>query len=744
MTVLGNWVVVLALILAGGSVLLYIREALGHRDSAARAGMLVAGSALLVVLASVLLLILLLTHDFTNGYVYSYSDRALPLSYLISTFYAGQEGSFLFWALCSAILAVILRSYSRRHQTEPWVMGAYMGVQTLLLLLVAAKSPFRSIWDMFPALSPGQVPADGRGLNPLLQNFWMVIHPPVLFLGFAAMAVPFSLAVAGLWKRDFAILPRQGFPWVLFATAVLGLGIMLGAYWAYGVLGWGGYWGWDPVENSSLVPWLIGVALLHTMLAQKRTAKYVRTNFVLALVSFILVIYSTFLTRSGILGDASVHSFTDPGATIYWLLLAILGVLVIVGGVLLVVRNRDLKVQHSDTMFLTRETSLGAGTIALILAAVVTLFGTSLPIFSTTRVEPSFYDQATLPIAVAMVLLIGFSLYTQWEAEDGKEMLRRSMKWIAVSLGAGILLYVAGMREATMLLLACSSIFAFFVNVEIGVKVARGDPRFLGGKLAHVGIALFLLGVIATGKYAPMERLFLAEGKPQQALGGTITYTGYSEQPDGKVAFHVAVERGGSSFTLSPVMFDAGQQGVMKNPDIASSLGSDFYVSPMSFEPHQASASDGDSYTIPKGQTVEIGDAQVTFLKFDMGAHGKEAMARGEGGMSFGSVLEIKKGSATEQVVALAHYGTNQPPDYDPVRSELLGATLQMVGMNVGMQSKESSVTVAVIRPGTAQPQPDVLVIEASVKPFINLLWGGTVIMLAGFALAIVKRSKEN
>ena len=488
----------------------------------------------------------------------------------------------------------------------------------------------------------------------------------------------------------------------------------------------------------------IGVALLHTMLAQKRTAKYVRTNFVLALVSFILVIYSTFLTRSGILGDASVHSFTDPGATIYWLLLAILGVLVIVGGVLLVVRNRDLKVQHSDTMFLTRETSLGAGTIALILAAVVTLFGTSLPIFSTTRVEPSFYDQATLPIAVAMVLLIGFSLYTQWEAEDGKEMLRRSMKWIAVSLGAGILLYVAGMREATMLLLACSSIFAFFVNVEIGVKVARGDPRFLGGKLAHVGIALFFLGVIATGKYAPMERLFLAEGKPQQALGGTITYTGYTEQPDGKVAFHVAVERGGSSFTLSPVMFDAGQQGVMKNPDIASSLGSDFYVSPMSFEPHQASASDGDSYTIPKGQTVEIGDAQVTFLKFDMGAHGKEAMARGEGGMSFGSVLEIKKGSATEQVVALAHYGTNQPPDYDPVRSELLGATLQMVGMNVGMQSKESSVTVAVIRPGTAQPQPDVLVIEASVKPFINLLWGGTVIMLAGFALAIVKRSKEN
>jgi cytochrome c-type biogenesis protein CcmF len=190
---------------------------------------------------------------------------------------------------------------------------------------------------MFPQ-APLTVPPDGRGLNPLLQNFWMVIHPPVLFIGFASMAAPFSLAIAGLWKKDFAILSRQGFPWVLVATSVLGLGIMLGAYWAYGVLGWGGYWGWDPVENSSLVPWLTGIALLHTMLAQLRTGKYARTNIALAIVSFILVIYSTFLTRSGILGDASVHAFTDPGAVVYWLLLSILVLLTVGGGALMVQR----------------------------------------------------------------------------------------------------------------------------------------------------------------------------------------------------------------------------------------------------------------------------------------------------------------------------------------------------------------------------------------------------------------------
>jgi cytochrome c-type biogenesis protein CcmF len=707
---------------------------------------MVSASAFLVGLASVLLLVQILSHDFTNGYVYSYSDRSLPLGFLVSTFYAGQEGSFLFWALCSALIALPLRSYTRRRQSEPWVMTAYMIIQVFLLLLVVAKTPFKTIWDTFPQLAPTQVPADGRGLNPLLQNFWMVIHPPVTFLGFAAMAVPFSLAIAGLWKKDVAILPRQGFPWTLFAVSVLGLGIMLGAYWAYGVLGWGGYWGWDPVENSSLVPWLTGVALLHTMLAQLRTSKYARTNFALALISFILVVYSTFLTRSGILGDASVHAFTDAGAGVYWLLLTFLGVLTLGGGALLLARNAAFKPQQADAMLLTRESSLGAGTIALILTAVVTLFGTSLPIFSATTVEPSFYDQATLPIAIAMVLLIGFSLYTQWEAEDGKDLLRRSARWLGVSVAAGVILFFAGVQHIGLLLLAISSLFAFFVNVEVGVKVARGNPRFLGGKLAHAGLALFFLGVIATGKYAPQEHATLPLDRPQTVLGHTLTYTGYTERADGKVEFHVKVDRGGRSFVLSPVMFEAGQQGIMKNPDIASSLLRDFYLSPVSFEQHQAQAgaAGGETYTIRKGETVSIGDARATFVSFDMGARGRDAMVRGGNeGMSIGTVLQISRASLSETVVPLAYYQNNAAPRYESVRSSVLDATVQMVEMHVGMQSTESSVTVAVSRPGAAQAQPDVLVVEASVKPYINLLWGGTLVMLAGFVLAIVKRSKE-
>jgi cytochrome c-type biogenesis protein CcmF len=151
-------------------------------------------------------------------------------------------------------------------------MPIFIGVQMFLVVLLIAKSPFKSIYEQFPGeLKVGEMPQDGRGLNPLLQNFWMVIHPPVLFIGFAAMAIPFSFAIAALWRKEFHSWLSSAFPWVLFSGFSLGAGLMLGAYWAYGVLGWGGYWGWDPVENSSLIPWIIAMALLHTMLAQART-----------------------------------------------------------------------------------------------------------------------------------------------------------------------------------------------------------------------------------------------------------------------------------------------------------------------------------------------------------------------------------------------------------------------------------------------------------------------------------------
>lgn len=343
-----------------------------------------------VVAASMLLMMFILRHQFEYSYVWNYSSRDLPVHLLLTTFWAGQEGSFMFWALCSTIIGFGLLNFTRRKHIEYETMAVYALLQAFLLLLLLVKSPFRYIWEAFPdQVQVGFVPPDGKGLNPLLQNFWMIIHPPVLFIGFAAMGVPFAMAVAALWRRSYSEWVVKALPWTMFAAIALGAGLMFGGYWAYGVLGWGGWWGWDPVENSSLIPWIVVVALLHTLLVQKKTGKLMRTNFILAVLGFVLVIYSTFLTRSGILGDASVHSFVDPGAFAYALLVLWMLTVTLLGFGMVFTRWKELKALGSPVGSFSRESLIALGSAALGASAVVIFFGTSLPIVSPSTVELS-------------------------------------------------------------------------------------------------------------------------------------------------------------------------------------------------------------------------------------------------------------------------------------------------------------------------------------------------------------------
>ena len=741
MTVLGKFTVIFTLLASGLSAWYYYRAAAG-KGSLKPARMWMVAMVAGVLLASLLLFTLLLSHDFSNGYVFSYSSRDLPGHFLVSTFWAGQEGSFLFWILCAALIALPLQRITKARKTEPWVMAAYLIVQSFLLVLLVAKSPFRPVWDMIPGMAEGTVPPDGRGLNPLLQNFWMVAHPPVLFLGFAALAVPFAYTVAALWQKKLELLADQGMPWVLFGTLVLGIGIMLGAYWAYGVLGWGGYWGWDPVENSSLVPWITSVALLHTLLVQKRTQRYVRTNFILAVVSYLLVVYSTFLTRSGILGDSSVHSFVDPGTIVYALLLAFLGVVGLLGGALIVSRWSLMAKQSSPAPLLSRESALGTGALVLLISSAIILFGTSLPIFGKSTVEPAFYDRTNLPLAILMSVLIGFSLYTQWNTQDGRTTFRRSLRALGGAALLTVVLAAFGVADPLVLLFLLGAGFALLSNIEFAWSIGRVDPRQLGGKLAHIGLALMFVGIIATGKFSSTASVSLPLNTPTEVLGRSLTYTGYRPLPDGKFAFDVDIREEGRVFRLSPVMFETGEQGVMRNPDMASFLARDFYLSPVSLqEPEHNHAH--ETYTIPKGGQVEIGGVKARFVRFDMGQHGADAMAQG-GGMTVGSVLELSDGKAVETVTPLAVYAGDGAPEYRPAASKLINADIQLVAMNVGMGGSHSEVTVQVNRPGEKHEEgAEALVVEASVKPFIGVLWAGTAVMFIGFVIALFKRSKE-
>ncbi len=449
---LGNIAVTIGFLAGLFSITMYYFTYKGYENTLVKARIGYHVTAIMSILASILLAHAVLTHQYQYNYVFNYSGNDLSTGLLLSSFWGGQEGSFMLWVFFTAIIGIILLDYtSKRGDLEPRVMMIFTLNLTFLLFLVnpLLKSPFNFIW-MDPSfvelkhidsqylslpfirsflfedtaagksfvkiggelkaqlaasgISIQQFIIDGKGLNPLLQNFWMQIHPPVLFVGFAMSAVPFSFAMAALIKNDYKDWVKQAFPWMLTGTMVLGLAIMLGGYWAYGILGLGGYWGWDPVENSSLIPWLIGVASIHTLVIQRKTqskggaGRFVKTNLILAMLTYIFVLYSTFLTRSGILGDSSVHSFAEPGMLVYLLLVIFMLTFLLLGATGFVFRWKTLNTDfEAEESILSRELALFTGAVALIASAIIVLAGTSAPIFGQA-VEIRFYDELNYPL----------------------------------------------------------------------------------------------------------------------------------------------------------------------------------------------------------------------------------------------------------------------------------------------------------------------------------------------------------
>lgn len=716
---------------------------LAHR---ARQSYLISAASIFV--ASALLLLYILRHQFEYGYIWEYSSRDLPTSLLITTFWAGQEGSFLFWTLCTAIIGVVLLPFTRQNRIEYEVMSVYVVVQAFLLLLLISKSPFQYIWDAFPKeVAAGQIPADGRGLNPLLQNFWMIVHPPVLFIGFAAMAVPFALAVAALWQRTYSDWIGHALPWTLFGVLSLGAGLMLGGYWAYGVLGWGGWWGWDPVENSSLIPWITGVALLHTMVAQKYTGRLARTNFFLSIITFLLVIYSTFLTRSGVLGEASVHSFTDPGAWVYVLLVGWIALMGVIGFGMLSKRWKEISRPEHKLGLLTKESFLAIGTAILGASAVVIFFGTSWPIVGNSTVEPSFYDKTNLPIAILMSLVLGVSLKLRWHQESGSELFKLILyPLIAAIIGIAVLTY-SGVQEWQMAALAFAALFVFFTSVEKIYNQGIFNFKLLGGPIAHLGLALLLLGIIGSGRYGEKQTTTLPLNTTKEIFGYRLTYAGAQLTNDGKWKFVVNVEQEGQPFKLEPVMFESKyNNSIMKNPDYASFLTRDFYIEPVSLEQAAGHPHAHSTFDLTKGVPVEIEGMRVTFLRFDMGGHGAQGMMSG-GGFTVGAVLEVNRNGKAELVTPVTVYedGQQSQPQTAMLKDGIIG--FQLLAMNIDMDSKTSQIQINVVglKEGSSSTQPpEALVVEASLKPFMSLVWIAALLVLVGVTLAMNRRREES
>ncbi len=704
------------------------------------------------------LLSLILTHQFQYTYVWSYSSRDLPLPLLISTFYAGQEGSFMLWTIYTALIGVLLLRSTSRNGYEPAVMTVYGMIQLSLLVMLMFKSPFKLVTDSFPGqIESGFVPPNGRGLNPLLQNYWMVIHPQVLFSGFASMGVPYAYAFAAMIRKDYRDWIRHATPWLAVGTLILGTGIMLGGFWAYETLGWGGYWGWDPVENSSLVPWLFAVAGLHMMLSQRKTGRFLRTNLVLGMFPFLMVVYSTFLTRSGVLGDTSVHSFVDPGMLVYWLLVGMLGLFGVASLLMFVFRRKEIPKPTSDHAYFSREFAIFLGALTIVALAILVVAGTSSPLITDilygkkSAVDVSYYATTSLPLGILISLLAGVAQLLWWYRSTPRELLQSVLRPAALAAVLTVLFAIFASHEILVDALICAALFSLFANLQVAWKIVKGNPKFAGGAIAHIGLAVIFIGFVTSSKFDEKHTVPLEQGKPQSVMGYSLTYTGYHSIGNDKYGFDVTVATPDRHFTISPVMYYSSyNEGLMRNPDIRNLYSQDFYLAPLSLEQASDVADAGISTeTVKIGERKDVGAVQVRFKDFDFPAHQREAMMEGND-VTIGATLEVSRKGETPAIVVpkkLMHKGemTDVPAAFGNAFQITIGK------MHPDQEHRENSTVEVLVKDLAAAAavqrnsagKGDVLLVEASVKPFINLVWAGFIILMAGVCVTIVRRTQD-
>ena len=638
----GNVFIILALIAAAISVIKYYQASKGNESALVFARNSFHIMSALVISASLFFLYIIVTHQYQYKYVFDYSNTDLSTGLLLSTFYAGQEGSFLLWLLLAVIVGIILQNYtSKKQDLEPAFMMIYSLVLVFLIAMVTPffKSPFNFIWSeanyidikyinqsllYLPALqnfiisdsktnqsfvqmgqrllatlksngiSVGDFLIKGKGLNPLLQNLWMEVHPPFLFLGFALSIVPFTFAVSALAKNKYDQWIKLALPWTVAVSVVLGLGLMIGGYWAYGVLGWGGFWGWDPVENASLIPWLISVALIHTMLIQKQTqisskdklGRFAKTNIVLAVLVFLLVLYSTFLTRSGILSKASVHSFEDPGAAVYIFLILFILTFTIIGLGGVYYRRKSLaSISNIKEKFFSRENGLLYGSLSLVASALVVFAGTSAPLINES-VDTSFYNTMNLPLTIIMCLLIGITLLLKWRETESSNLVKSLIFPLLLTIIISAAVFtLLGIKDLAFIVFLFSIIFTIVVNIQMLIKVFRNGFYSWGGHIAHIGFAVFLFGVLASSVLSKSQQIELPLGVKTNVLNYNLTFVGAKPiKGRNKYTFDINVNNKNKSFTASPVMYISDfNNDLMREPYIYTGLTKDLYFSPLSY-----------------------------------------------------------------------------------------------------------------------------------------------------------------
>jgi cytochrome c-type biogenesis protein CcmF len=553
----------------------------------------------LTAIAVAALLHALTTHDFNLEYVAHYSSTTLPLQYTIAALWGGQAGSLLFWTLLltSMTAVVLLQNRHKNRELMPYVTAVLMLVALFFLSMLNYVTP--------PFERLAFTPAEGQDLNPLLQNYWMTIHPPALYTGFVGCAIPFAFAMGALatGKLDDVWI-RTTRRWTLLAWFFLSLGNLFGAEWAYLVLGWGGYWAWDPVENAAFMPWLTCTAFLHSVMIQEKKNMLKVWNMVLVILTFLLTIFGTFLTRSGVI--SSVHSFTQSGLGPYFVGFLVLMLVLSVG--MMLWRLPMLRSENELDSMLSRESAFLLNNLVLVGIAFAVFWGTIFPVISEAvrgikiTVGPPFFNKVNAPLGLLLLFLTGVGPVIAWRRASAKNLRRSFLVPTALGLVGGIILFVAGIRHYYALVSFSLCIFVlatvvaeFYRGIRARQAMVGENPltalthligknrRRYGGYIIHIGMVMMFLAITGTSAFKEEKQITVKTGDSFQMGGYTLRYDGVTPSETPHVAYlraNIAVLDGGRQIdTLRPEKrFYKKPQQPTTEVAIRSTLGADLYL----------------------------------------------------------------------------------------------------------------------------------------------------------------------
>ena len=808
---IGHFFVILAFVSSLVSTISYFIASRALDPLCKRSWVLLARKSFLVQVVSVLAIFFTIFyicyhHYYEYFYAYKHASKELEPKYLLACIWEGQEGSFLLWTIWHSVLGIIL-IFKARDWEAP-VMSVLSFAQAFLLVMIIGiyffdvkigNSPFTfTREELNLAAAPrfldetGNLKKDylfffkdGIGLNVLLRNYWMVIHPPILFLGFASTIVPFAFAYAGIQTKRFGNWIKPALPFALFSACILGVGIMMGGKWAYESLTFGGYWAWDPVENAAFVPWLILVAGIHTMVIYKATGYSLRASYVFAFLCFSFILYATFLTRTGILGDTSVHAFTEAGKAINVMIGLFVASFTFPAFVLFFLNIKNIPAAQKEERTDSREFWMFIGSIILFLAALFIIAKTSVPvinkIFGTNLAPPEDIEFGYNKVLVMVIIIIGLltavTQYFKYKHTPGTFLMKKIL-WptilaalitILITLYYPLTYYTQGKGFLGAMYAALfAAIYSVLANIAYIWTALNGKLKAAGGSVAHSGFFLMLIGIIISSgnkqtisdsrtnginlpigkdpmtkkQEDPQENLTLVRQIPARMGNYEVTYLYDSAgQEKGRKFYKLLFERKDGQthkviehFNLWPDVYVMKDNNISSNPDTKTYLKQDIYTY-VSF-----AASDKQSEDTGQFKVKEIGIGDTAFYSngyFKVNAviknpdNGKYHFTDANAAL-MADITFVSKDSMHYKAMPLIQvdsFGIRQIDDTLYAQNLFVRFAGVSEGKKIKIGIKESAQII------------DFVTLKAYIFPYINLVWVGLIFMAIGLIMSTARRA---